>query len=211
MCISKPGGAPNANVTNEHVRCRQHLRPNIAAASASALHVGAAASAAARQTQIPRTILDGTVQQELSRDQAGGHDHARAQPCEEPPEARLLCEDAQAVGHRALRPVALVDLREKGVRRLRVAMRCARPTTAPAANRERVRSAAHPKRAVCVRTWLRIAAANPATIPLPSEMPNLAGPLSERFVSSDIVRNASSWQNSFTVNCPIAYGICLVV
>lgn len=53
-------------------------------------------------------------------------------------------------------------------------------------------------------TWLRIAAANPAIIPLPSEIPNVAGPLSVRFVSSDMLRNASSWQNSFTVNCPMA-------
>ena len=40
-------------------------------------------------------------------------------------------------------------------------------------------------------------------------MPYFAGRESERFVSSDMWRNASSWQNSFTVNCPIAYGICL--
>ena len=46
-------------------------------------------------------------------------------------------------------------------------------------------------------------------IPLPRLMPKLAVPLRERFVSSDILRKASSWQNSFTVNCPIAYGICL--
>lgn len=39
----------------------------------------------------------------------------------------------------------------------------------------------------------------------------LAGRLRERFVSSDMARKASSWQNSFTVNCPIAYGICLKV
>ena len=38
---------------------------------------------------------------------------------------------------------------------------------------------------------------------------NLAGRPRERLVSSDIARKASSWQNSFTVNCPIAYGICL--
>lgn len=49
-----------------------------------------------------------------------------------------------------------------------------------------------------------MAAAKPAIIPLPSEIPNVAGPLSVRFVSSDMLRNASSWQNSFTVNCPMA-------
>ena len=54
-----------------------------------------------------------------------------------------------------------------------------------------------------------MAAAKPAMMPLPRAMVNLLAP--ERFwrVSSDMLRNASSWQNSFTVNCPIAYGICL--
>ena len=61
-------------------------------------------------------------------------------------------------------------------------------------------------------TWLRIAAAKPATIPLPRLTTyKLAGLLRERFVSPDMARKASSWQNSFTVNCPIAYGICLHV
>lgn len=61
------------------------------------------------------------------------------------------------------------------------------------------------------RTWLSIAAAKPAMIPLPRLTANLAGRLRERFLSSDMVRKASSWQNSFTVNCPMAYGICLHV
>ena len=60
-----------------------------------------------------------------------------------------------------------------------------------------------------VRTWLRMAAAKPATMPLPRLMVYFAGRLRERLVSSDMLRNTSSWQNSFTVNCPIAYGICL--
>ena len=59
------------------------------------------------------------------------------------------------------------------------------------------------------RTWERMAAAKPAMMPLPRAMVNLLVP--ERFwrVCSDMLRKTSSWQNSFTVNCPIAYGICL--
>lgn len=54
------------------------------------------------------------------------------------------------------------------------------------------------------RTWLRIAAAKPAMTPLPSEIVNLVPPLSDARFSSDMLRNTSSWQNSFTVNWPIA-------
>ena len=57
--------------------------------------------------------------------------------------------------------------------------------------------------------WLRIAAAKPAMTPEPSAMVNFVVAPMSRFVSSLIDRSASSWQNSFTVNCPIAYGICL--
>ena len=65
-----------------------------------------------------RTVLDLVVNQELSGDESGGHDHPRAQTSEEPAEARLLRKHAQAVWHRALGAVALVDLREERVRGL---------------------------------------------------------------------------------------------
>lgn len=58
-------------------------------------------------------------------------------------------------------------------------------------------------------TWLRMAAAKPAMMPLPRLMPNIEVLERFRFFSSLMLRNTSSWQNSFTVNCPIAYGICL--
>jgi hypothetical protein len=54
-----------------------------------------------------------------------------------------------------------------------------------------------------------MAAANPAVIPLPNAIPNLEVAERFRLVSSDIDLNTSSWQNSLTVNWPIAYGICL--
>ena len=60
-----------------------------------------------------------------------------------------------------------------------------------------------------LHTWLKTAAANPAIIPLPRLMVNLLVGLKERRVSSDMDRNAISWHNSLTVNCPMAYGICL--
>jgi hypothetical protein len=56
-----------------------------------------------------------------------------------------------------------------------------------------------------------MAAAKPAMTPLPKAMPNLEVLERERLVSSDMERKASSWQNSLTVNWPIAYGICLQV
>lgn len=40
-------------------------------------------------------------------------------------------------------------------------------------------------------------------------MANLVVPVMRARCASVMERNASSWQSSFTVNWPIAYGICL--
>lgn len=45
------------------------------------------------------TVFDSTVHEELTADQAGGHDHPRAQACEEAAEAGFFGERGEAEHH----------------------------------------------------------------------------------------------------------------
>ena len=139
-------------------------------------------------------MFDAVVEQKLSRNETRGHDHPGTEPSKESAEAGLLSEHSEPVGHRALRAMPFVNLREQRVRwlacvaggRVRLAMEC---------------TYIHVKSGL---TWLRIAAAKPARMPLPRLMESVAALLRLRFVSSVMLRYATSWQNSLTVNCPIA-------
>jgi hypothetical protein len=64
------------------------------------------------------TILNGTVEQELTGDKPGSHDHPRAKAGKESFETSLLSQRSEAGGHRALRAVALINLRKQSVRGL---------------------------------------------------------------------------------------------
>jgi hypothetical protein len=65
-----------------------------------------------------RTAFDFAVHEELRGHEARRHDHPWSQPCEEAPETCFAGQSRQSVHHRALGPVAFVDLAEKRICRL---------------------------------------------------------------------------------------------
>jgi hypothetical protein len=89
LWISIPGGAPNAT--------KKVKRQSIITARSE------------RQTK-RRTILDRSVNEELSSDKTGGHDHPWAETCPNPDGPRLAREGDESMCHGARWAVPLVDL-----------------------------------------------------------------------------------------------------